>query len=344
MSYSNFKDPLGLLKRMLFSRNKVAYSVLKRELYSKVLTPIDFLLANYEKCILKKSRDISDKPIILVLGGSRSGTTLLYQTLAHYLPVSYMSNFIASFQHSPLSALKLFNDHIPKSKKSFKSYFGSVSGLDGPNDAFSLWNRWLGEDRNHIPNDIDQQSKSEMTHFFNAWLNISKKPFLNKNNRNSLCASMLGSIFKNIYFIEIYRDPIFVAQSLILSRRTVQGSDKIGWGVLGKDSKDTDDPLAYIDDICEQVYQVNQIIVSERKKIDSKKYLRVSYEVFCAQPDEVVKKVALEAMNLKIDSKELASLKFSSSSNGQRLKDDEFNRICTYFDNLKEKDIKQTMT
>ena len=77
----------------------------------------------FEKKLLKKSKANSDHPVILVLGGSRSGTTLLYQTLAQYLPVSYMNNFLALFHRSPLAALKLFNKFIPESKKNYKSYF-----------------------------------------------------------------------------------------------------------------------------------------------------------------------------------------------------------------------------
>lgn len=338
MSYSNFKDPLGLLKRMLLSSNQVAYSVLWRELFSKILAPLDFLLKGYENRNLKKSKDDSQQPIVLVLGGSRSGTTLLYQTLAHYLPFSFVDNFISAFHRSPISAYKLFHKFIPKSKKSFRSYYGSTEGLGGPNDAFSIWNRWLGEDRNHIPKDIDSKSKLEMRNFFNTWLNVAKKPFLNKNNRNSLCAPMFNSIFKNIFFVEIYRDPVFVAQSLILSRREVQGSNEIGWGLLSKDSEDTEDSLGYIDDICHQVYQVNNVLSEGRKKIDSKKYIRVSFENFCNNPGDIVQKVAIGTIHRKIKSEDLESLRFSTTPNKQRLTDKEFNRIRSCFEKLHSDD------
>lgn len=334
MGYSNFKDPIGLLKRMLLSRNRIAYSILMREVLGKILVPIDFLLQVFEKKRLKKSTHISSDPIILILGGSRSGTTLLYQTLVHYLPVSYVSNFMASFHRSPISAYKLFNKFITKSNTSFQSYFGSVAGMGGPNDAFAIWNRWLGEDRNHVAKNISSRSKAEMKNFFNTWLNMSKKPFLNKNNRNSLCAPMLDEVLSNSHFVEIHRDPIFVAQSLVLSRRTVQGSAKLGWGLLSKDTKDSNDPLQYIDDICKQVYQVDQILAEGRKKIDPKKYIRVSYVSFCKNPGKTIQKVGREFMNYDVRSEELMNLKFSTKSNEQRLDDLEFKRICTCIEKL----------
>lgn len=334
MSYSNFKDPVGLLKRMLLSGNKIAYSVLVREFTAKLLKPVDYLLKFSEKKQIQKKRSNSDLPIILVLGGSRSGTTLMYQTLVQYLPVSYFSNFIAFFGRSPLAAFKLFKRFIPKSKTSFNSYFGSVKGLGGPNDGFTFWNRWLGENRNYIAKDISSESKSDMKRFFNSWLNISKKPFINKNNRNSLCAPMFSEVFDNIFFVEIYRNPVFVAQSIILSRRTVQGTDKIGWGLLSTDSEESDDPLAYIDDICKQVHQVNQVIAKNREKIDPKRYFRIAFEEFCENPGAFVQIVGLEALNQRVDSKGLVGLQFSKTSNGQRLNDAEFQRIEAFFLNV----------
>ncbi|WP_209402409.1 sulfotransferase [Pseudozobellia sp. WGM2] len=333
MSYSNFKDPIGLLKRMLLSGNKIAYFVLLREFLAKVLVPLDFLLQNREKKIIKSAERKENQPIILVLGGSRSGTTLLYQTLAYYLPVSYISNFIAAFERSPIAAYKTFNRFIPKPKKKFKSYYGSVSGSGGPNDAFHLWNRWLGEDRNHIPAELDQHTKLDMQSFFNAWSGISKKPFLNKNNRNSLCSSDLYKSLNNIYFVEIYRNPIYVAQSLILSRREVQGNHEIGWGLLSKDHKKNGDPLGYINDVCNQVNAVNQAIDKERKKIDPERYFRVSFENFCENPSLTVRQVSMMALGIDINSENLDLLKFSKNPNKQRLTDVEFNRILHYFKN-----------
>lgn len=338
MSYSNFKDPIGLLKRMIYSRNKVAYYVLWREFFSKMLVPLDYLLQPVERIIRKKSSTEHEKPVILLLGGSRSGTTLLYQTLAHYLPVSFIDNFTSAFQRSPLAAYKLFHNLIPQPKKNFRSYYGSVAGLGGPNDAFPLWNRWLGEDRNHIPEDIAPELKRDMKAFFRTWIHISKKPFLNKNNRNSLCAPMFDSVIDNVLFVEIYRDPVFVAQSLVLSRRNVQGSNEVGWGLLSKDSDNKADPLGYIDDICSQVQEVNRIIAEGRKKIDPEKYIRVSFEGFCNNPSETVKKLAKIAFKTKIEFKDLDDLEFSTAANSQRLNQEEFDRICSNFKKTEAED------
>jgi len=339
MGYSNFKDPIGLLKRMLLSGNKVAYSVLVREFLSKLLIPVDFVLRPTERRILKSEKKKLKRPMILILGGSRSGTTLLYQTLVRYLDVSYVSNFISAFASSPISAYSLFKNIIPKAGKSFQNYYGSVAGLGGPNDAFVIWNRWLGEDRNRIPNRIEATSKRDMKNFFQTWFAVSKKPFINKNNRNSLCAPLFAEVFDNVVFVEIHRNPIYVAQSLVLSRRMVQGSDKVGWGVLGSDSQTNHDSLHYIDEICEQVYTVDQIIAKGREKIKSEDYIRISYEEFCRNPDGLVRAVGSRTKTAIKNPEHLKRHLFSSSSNQQRLTDREFNRICECIDKLYKNDF-----
>lgn len=331
MGYSNFKDPLGLLKRMIKSRNKIAYYVIFRECLSLVLTPLDLLLSVKEKKILTKEGPYPDLPIILVLGGSRSGTTLLYQTLVHYLPVAYINNFIGSFTKSPITAYKLFQKRLPQPVKEFRSYFGSVYGNSGANDAFFLWNRWLGEDRNHVPASISVDKVADMQAFFGNWLRTTGKPFLNKNNRNSLCASLLSETLPNVYFVEIYRSPKPVVQSLIKSRREVQGSHETGWGLLSVDQAQSGDPLGYVDDVCKQVKLVNQAIERERKKIDPKRYLRISFEDFCENPYQLVQNVSQMAFGCQTNSEELKQLKFTANSNINGLTEAELERVKVYF-------------
>ena len=168
-----------------------------------------------------------------------------------------------------------------------------------------------------------------MRRFFDTWLRVTQKPFLNKNNRNSLCAATLNSIFDAVFFVEIHRNPVYVAQSLIQSRRKVQGSEKLAWGLLGEDSRDTGDPLQYIEDVCKQVHRVDAAMAREREKISSGNYIRMSYEDFCDDPAALVHQIS-QMTNVEITApKRLAGLTFSKTSNSQKLSDIEFNKILT---------------
>ena len=326
MSYDNFKDPLGLAKRMLASGNKAAYFTLLREALGMILKPIDWLLMPWERKLLRQSPSQSHAKL-LILGGSRSGTTLLYQVLAQYLPVSYFSNLNTIFHRSPIAAGKLFSPLLRRRKGDFQNYFGSVSGFSGPNDGFPIWNRWLGEDRNSLPTKIDQAKLEEMRLFFRAWSAAFPLPFLNKNNRNTLAIPFLEANLDHVQYLEIRRNPIFVVQSLILSRVAVQGSKYIGWGLKSTDSDRRGDPLRYIDDICEQVYEVEKSLDEAKLKIPTQRYLSVSYEDLCSKPKAVIQQVSDFLGIPHPNPDELKDLQPFQNTNIQRLDDQEWDRI-----------------
>ncbi|MDX2286246.1 MAG: sulfotransferase [Bacteroidia bacterium] len=326
MSYSNFKDPVGLLKRMLASGNRAAYFTILREGLGVALKPLDWLLQGAERRRIRRAKP-SDLPLILILGGSRSGTTLFYQTLAQYLPVSYFNNLSAPFPRSPITAGKLFSRFLRRGKKTFQNYYGSVSGFSGPNDGFHIWNRWLGEDRNAVPAQIAPEQVRDMQQFFHAWHEAFGKPFLNKNNRNSLCVQLFYEAFPRIVFVEIRRDPVYVIQSLIQSREAVQGSKYIAWGLASTDSDPGTDPLSYVDDICRQVHAVEAELDEARSAVPDAQYIRVSYESFCQNPAGVVQELSRRIWGAELPAAQLSDLKPFENTNRKRLSDAEFERI-----------------
>lgn len=315
---------------MLASGNRAAYFTLLREGLSVLLTPVDMLLAPLERRRLKK-KESSDLPLILILGGSRSGTTLLYQTLAQYLPVSYFNNLSASFPRAPITGGKWFNWLVSGSrrKKNFNNYYGSVSGFDGPNDGFHIWNRWLGEDRNAVPDDIPAETLADMQQFLRSWHAAFEKPLLNKNNRNSLCVPLFNRTFPGAFFVEIRRDPVYVVQSLIQSREAVQGSKYVAWGLASTDSTENDDPLSYVDDICRQVHKVEQGLKAERSLVPPEQYIRITYEDFCSDPAKVLNTISQRVWGKPLTDKELSGLQPFSNTNRQKISDAEFERILT---------------
>ena len=194
--YGNFRDPLGLLVRMLVSGNRAAYGALFRAAFSLGLTPLDWLLQRQEHQRLAKVDDcLPRQPLVLIVGPPRSGSTLLFQTMARYADVSYLTNLTSMFPRSPITSASLFHafDKRPKKKalsKSLQNYYGQTPGLAAPNDGFEVWNRWLGDDRYHAPETLKSAMIEDMQRFFAAWTTEFDRPFLNKNNRNALCIGL----------------------------------------------------------------------------------------------------------------------------------------------------------
>lgn len=293
VSYGNFQNPLGLVYRMLASGRRAAWSALFREALSIAVKPADFVLQFHERKLLKGS-DSNDHPMVLIVGPPRCGTTLVYQVLSHCLNVSFPTNLSAMFPKSPLSV----NRVAGKAKADFESFYGQTAGMSGPNDAFHLWNRWLGDDRYLTALELTDAQINDMKQFFHAWSGKFGKPFLNKNNRNVHCIDQLSKALPQAFFVGVFRDPICVARSLIHARETVQGDKKVGWGLQCQEQHCHDDDLGYVQDVCDQVQRNELDLHTQLNGLDQNRVVRIRYESFCENTDVSVDEIVARVPSL----------------------------------------------
>jgi hypothetical protein len=132
----NFRNPLGLRFRVLISGKRAAYAALFHEILRLLAIPFDSVLEGREVRTLKKAIPLNAL-LVLVVGASRSGTTLVYQTLARYMDVSYVTNMTSMFPKSPVTASRLLNWMPKRDSADFHNFYGQTARLDGPNDGFS---------------------------------------------------------------------------------------------------------------------------------------------------------------------------------------------------------------
>ncbi|MEZ6063963.1 MAG: sulfotransferase [Planctomycetaceae bacterium] len=297
---SNFRDPFGLLVRMLRSGNRAAYSALLHEAMRIAAIPLDVLLSGMEKRCIDRATS-SRHPLLLIVGPPRSGTTLVYQALAQYLDVSVPTNLSAMFPRSPLTVSRLFHRKRRATKPEFRNFYGQTASLHGSNDAFHLWNRWLGDDRYNPAAELSSSTVADMQKTLAAWTIAFDRPLLNKNNRNAACIDLLARHLPSGYFIVVQRQPLFVVQSLIKARRQVQGDSGTGWGLRSHTTTDASDPLAYVDDVCEQVITIDAEIEQQLRQVASNRVVRISYEEFCEHPAEMIAHVANSIPGVKLN-------------------------------------------
>lgn len=322
--YANFRDPLGLLQRMLLSKERAAYSALNLAAAAVLLRPLDFVLERCERRKLQEAK-ASTLPMIFVVGAPRSGTTLLYQTLAHFLPVTYFTNWSALFPRAPITANQVASRFLRTKRFDDRSFYGNVAGLAAPNDGFHVWNRWLGADRYRALQQISASAEREMKTFFNAWHGAFAKPFLNKNNRNTDCIALLAAIFEHAYFIEVRRHPVYVAQSLLLARQRIQGSKAIGWGLR---SANAASGKSYVDEVCEQVFAIETKLRADKRRVPPGRLMEISYERFCENPRSVVQRIAQDFLKKEIDEAALRrELRSFDATNAARVEREEFAMI-----------------
>ncbi len=321
MGSSNFRDPIGLAYRMLRSPNPTARSVLMREALNVTIKPLDRVLAPLERRRIARNGD-GAAPAILVVGGPRSGTTIVYQTLARHLAVACTTNWVDGFARSPITAGRLRKRGTTNPRFTDQNYFGSVAGLDGPNDAFGVWNRWFGETRGR-PESLSPDNAEAMRAFVATWYATFGRPLLNKNNRNSLCIQSIAEALPEAIFVVVGRDPLYVAQSLIESRAEVQGDKRFGWGLLARDAPATN-PGSYIDAVCDQVVEFQRLIAHQANAVEARRVVQVDYEAFCKDPSSVVQAVQTAA---RIEGSTTCAALPLKHTNRVRLPEEEFNAL-----------------
>lgn len=326
-TYGNFHNPLGLVFRMLTSGKRAAWSALFREGIGKLAVPVDLLLSVSESTKLMAATD-ERLPVILIVGPPRSGTTLIYQVLGYSLDVTYPNNLGSLLPRSPITASRM----ATKRRAEFQNFYGQTARMSGPNDAFHIWNRWLGSNRYTARTDLSEAEVEEMQRFFHAWTVAHKKPFLNKNNRNAECAAMLAKHLPSSYFVAVRRDPVCVARSLIKAREVVQGDKTVGWGLQCQEQHANEDPLGYVHDVCDQVEKNEQRLADQLSKIDPQRVIEITYESFCTDPNGCIRQIAnrIPALSLRLEARTFGPGDFHQSTS-QRLTEPEEEIIRSRF-------------
>jgi hypothetical protein len=314
---------------MLMSGQRAAYSALLHEALRIAAKPIDTILKSKEERTIASAAP-SQLPIVLVVGAPRSGTTLVYQTLARYLDVSYVTNLTSLFPRSPITGSKIFNWLPHRDSADFRNFYGQTAGLFGPNDGFSLWNKWLGEDRYVPRTDLNESEQRVMRQFFDAWTHTFGKPFLNKNNRNTACLDLLARAITQASFLVVRRNPLLVAQSLINAREQVQGDKSVGWGLHSHSSDTTVDPLRYVDDVCDQILEIEKQLDEQLQHVPKNRVVEITYEGFCEDPASVLRWISRGIPGVSLCDDLIASeLKPFEVSAKITLTEDEQQRVLT---------------
>ena len=326
---NNFRDPVGLARRMLMSCNPAAYWAMAREGLRPLAMPADWMLQRRERKLLAENVALT-KPVILLVGPPRAGTTLLYQLLADCLDTTWFPNVSEMFPRAPIAASKIFAWKRKRTTK-LRSFYGQTSGLSAPNDAFHIWNRWLGTDR-YKPV-LRANAEPEMLQFLATWTEAFGKPLVNKNNRNTLCIGMLSRAIPTAHVVVLRREAADIARSLIRAREFVQGDKSDAWGLASR-SQNVDDPLGYVTDVCDQIGDIHTQLAEQLVQIDPARLTETTFEELCADPQRVVEKIAF-ASGVALREPQSASFGHLRIPSSRPLSDAEEARLAEQLDRMR---------
>lgn len=281
-----FANPWKLALDLLRAPNPAARSALYMAAAGVALTPLDMLLEPFERRAYERAPPPS-RPVLLVAGPPRSGTTLIAQTLINRLDVAYPNNLTALFPRSPVVANRLLAPFVRPRPGSYDAFYGKSTGLAGANDGLHIWDRWLGADRSLVPERLAGGGAEALLRFFGALQALYRRPVVNKVNRLNTCAHLVADALPSAHFVLVQRDPLMLAQSLYVARKRIVGDMSRPYGVQHANPC-PDDP---VEDVCRQVLFHEEHARRQRALLPPERLWVISYEGFCRRPGALVARV-----------------------------------------------------
>ena len=245
-----------------------------------------------ERLLLSKHHECS-APQLFILGLPRSGTTLIYQYIAHRLNVSYFTFGVGKHPYAPcittLAQRKLHGHY----SSSFESHYGkdALGNAVAPREAGVWWNRFFDKD-NYV--ELDNLEKKQIRQIRNTIACVQNifggMPFINKNVKHLLRIEALGQIFPNSKFLIVERDIEDVAISILRGRHENLLDASQWWSVRPPDYAELVG-LPVEKQIARQCISLKQKMEVDLSKLPNERVIRIQYKDFCNAPEDLVRKI-----------------------------------------------------
>lgn len=333
---NHFNDPVGLALRIVRSGNRDAIAALLQAGIRLGLSPVDIMLSR----IAGRTEDCGTaptRPVLFVTGPPRSGTTLLHQLLIRNLPVAYVTNLASLLPRSAQAGAFPLTAAIANEKVRLESYYGRTRALFGPSDGLEFWDRWFGDDRRTMPTQLTPVAAASMGRFFARLEQGSGRPVVAKNNNLIASAHLVADAMPTARFVCLRRDPIYLAQSLLKARNDIHGSRDISYGIDESNAAAAKaaDPL---EDVWRQVDLYQDLQDQQVKRLGPDRFMVVSYEELCADPQAVVARLGRTTFDLDCLGSTIEPMR---ASRKRSLTEAEFSRLTEMRDARRGSDQKQ---
>jgi hypothetical protein len=304
-----------------------------KQVFKKVLRPparIAFITLSWVESKVSPEYRLRYSPTFII-GPPRIGSTLLYQLVTYALSTSYFTKLAIRLRVQGSPTIPVFAARLAKGfglvknhRERFESYYGNGQGWGGPDEGSQIWNQWFS--RGYVgPGELCIKDQQEIYQAVAATERIFDRPFVNKDNFNSVRIRALAEIFPEALFIQCLRDPLATAQSIFVARtqdfpyRECKPDDpRIEWfSVKPKEYARIRDK-GLIEQICEQVYSIEQNIAADRSVIGGEHFHPVHYRELCQHPRREIKKIADFMINHGAPTRIIRSIPASFNPSGKR--------------------------
>ncbi len=221
---------------------------------------------------------------VFIIGAPRSGTTLLFQLLAKYYNVGFITNIMALFPMFMSTIACIFSNRILSYSAIKESNYGVIAGLHSPNEGGKINAFWFS-DRGW------ESHSNAVRDSFAAIGSCLKAPILIKALGNSLAIEAIITVFPKAKFIYIKREPIYVAQSLLVARKKVLGDMNAWFSVRPNGYEEAMRSLSVAQQVVWQVREIDTRIIRDLERLDPT-HIIVHYEDLASQPEEVLDEIS----------------------------------------------------
>ncbi len=240
--------------------------------------------------------DISQLPIIYIVGVPRSGTTLLSQLICKYLNVSYIDNIAAKFWMNPVVGMNLSESlkNKEENKLTLNSIHGVTRDVFGPHEFGYFWRHWflLDDAMSHKLSSVEL-NRLDINGFRKRLyeiLAVKNLPMVFKNVICGFQAEWLTSAHQNSIFLYMKRDIGEVCSSILKARYDRYGDYSNWWSLMPP----TVDEILRINDPVEQVVrQVTDCSIEFEKELIKPyiNFLEIEYNELCNSPSVVLNRI-----------------------------------------------------
>lgn len=265
----------------------------------RLIAELAELLAPAERELVVPGEDVR-RPLVLVVGAPRSGTTLSVQWLAASGCFAYPTNLLARFSSTPAVGARIqlmltdprfaLGEELADlgSTPDWSSRLGKTVGALAPSEFMFFWRRFVAthELRHLSDEELARTRVDEMRASLAALERAFGKPLAMKGMMLQQNLAAFAEMLPRAFFLHVERDPLHNAQSLVAAREAYHGSRDEWYSVKPREYEALRglDPLRQV---AGQVLGTNRAIAEGLAELPEERWLHFRYEELCADPADV---------------------------------------------------------
>lgn len=239
-----------------------------------------------------------DRPLILVMGPLRSGTTLLLQWLGASGIARTPTNLLSRFFATPIIGAKIqllltdprysFRDELADFGRGtdFSSENGKTRGTLAPNEFWYFWRRFLADPGRDLWSDRelhDTVDTGRLRAELNGIMRVFGAPLAAKGALFNYNIPFVAQALDKVLFLHTRRDPAANVESALAARERQLGSVH-SWYSFDIPERAELAALPPEDQVAGQIYYSHRAIERGLAGVGEANKLTVDYEDFCADP------------------------------------------------------------